>query len=424
MIGDLVSMYHIRKCIIIMTFIMLTMCRGSIVEAEEITNPHLIIALDPGHGGEEKGADYYGEKEKDVNLKIATLVKSGLEQYDNVEVLLTREGDEEVGLKERADRAYNGHADIFISLHCNASVSHVSHGASVYISTGEARRRELRDFADLFLGEFEAIGLDNAGTFARVTQMGGRRGDGSFDDYYGVLRHSYNNGMPALLVEHCYMDSPADWDYIRSDEGIEKLATADVNAIAAYYKLVAKDGTVYEGKHAKRYGATTKAVKANYYAPPKLNDIKLIEYDGKTPGMAKYQVDVDDGIGINSIYLVYKNGSGNSVTIPLMLGEELKTGVYELNAYIPDGLELQTYALQYVGVYDKVGFDAGYNSYGGKMIGFGKCDWLNSFVYSGEANLSVSNVGILSEARMKKLDAEMRMGIKKRQSVYPAEMRQ
>ena len=378
----------------------------------------LTIALDPGHGGSENGADYYGEKEKEINLKLAEMVKTGLEKYDNVKVVLTRDGDYDVGLKERADIAAAEGSDIFISLHCNASVSHMSHGASVYISTGESRRKELRDFADLFLGEFEELGLDNAGTFARVTQMGRRRLDGSFDDYYGVLRHSYNNGIPALLVEHCYMDSAEDWNFIRSETGIEKLAQADVNAISAYYGLSAGDGTVYEGRHAKKYGATTKSIEYDYYESPQLTEIELTEYAGITPGMASYRVSVEDGVGINSIYLVYKNSSGSSVTIPLMFGEELRTGSYELKAYIPENLGLEKYYLSYVGLYNKAGFDGGYNVSEGRLVGFGQCDWLNSFVYNGKADIMINDRGVVSVERRKRLDEMMSLGIRSRQRAY------
>lgn len=411
-------MSRLRLVIIIMMTGLIELVSPMQSRASEI-NGELILALDPGHGGEEDGANYYGEVEKDVNLKIARYVKERLEEYNNVKVVLTRDGDEQVSLKERVDRAVQAGADMFISLHCNASVSHKSHGASVYISTGEGRRKELREFADYFLGEFEAIGLDNAGTFARVTQMGGRRGDGSFDDYYGVLRHSYNNGIPSLLVEHCFMDSPMDWNYIRNDEGIHKLAVADVNAIVAYYGLKDKNGDVYEGKHARQYGATTEAIKHNYYVSPKLNAIKLKEFDGTSPGMATYEVEVEDGIGINSIYLVYKNSQGNSYTVSLMFKDELKTGTYELKGYIPEDIDPQYLSLQYVGVYNRVGFDAGYNNYGQSMIGFGKCDWLNSFNYNGEADINITGKGVLSGAYKKKLEEEIRLGIKSRQSIYP-----
>ncbi|MCR5701780.1 MAG: N-acetylmuramoyl-L-alanine amidase [Lachnospiraceae bacterium] len=382
----------------------------------------VVIALDPGHGGEEKGADYYGEREKDINLQIARYVKEGLEQYDGVEVVLTRDDDVELGLKDRADRAASAGADMFISLHCNASASHQSNGASVYISTGEYNRKSLMDFADYFLGEFEAIGLRNAGTFARVTQMGYRRNDGSFQDYYGVLRHAYNNGIPALLVEHCFMDSPKDWKFVRSDEGIKKLADADVSAIVAYYGLKLSDGGIYEGKHAKVYGATSKGVGMNCYDAPKLTGIELVEYDGKTPAVAKYKVSLEDKVGVSSIYLVYKNGSGNSVTVSLMINEPLKTGNHELMAYIPDGMELCNHTLSYVGMYNVAGYDAGYNYAGGSLIGFGKCDWLNEFVYNGVANLPVTVKGELSKAYIKKLDCEINLGIKRRQDVYPVSL--
>ncbi len=377
--------------------------------------PVLTIALDPGHGGNEQGADYYGKMEKDIDLQLAGLVKEGLEQFDNVKVILTRTGDYAVDLKERADIAAAAGADMFISLHCNASVLHMSRGASVYISTGELRRDELRDFADLFLGEFEAIGLENAGTFARVTQMGGRREDGSFDDYYGVLRHSYNNGIPALLVEHCYMDNYIDSGFVRSYAGIKKLAKADVDAIAAYYGLADKDGTVCEKRHARHYGASTKAVTYNYYEPPKLMGITLTDYGGGTPGMATYNVDMEDGIGITSMYLVYKNDGENYVTISLLHEEELMTGTYELKAYIPDNLELGKYYLSYVGMYNKAGYDAGYNISGGKLMGFGNCEWLNSFNYNGTADMLINDREILSAKWRAMLDERISSGLRNRQ---------
>lgn len=371
----------------------------------------ITIALDPGHGGEEKGADYYGKHEKDINLKIALKLRDKLLEYDNVTVFLTREGDENVGLKERADRAAAANADIFISLHCNASVSHASHGASVYVSTGEADRKQLCDFADLFLGEFEDIGLDNAGTFARVTQMGGRRADGSFDDYYGVLRHSYNNGIPAMIVEHCYMDNSIDYEYISNEKYFEKLVNADAGAIAAYYGLEDREGKKVEPKHGRKYGATTKAIKLNYFQPPELNSVKLVDYSGKSPDLAAFEVDIKDEAGVNYIYLVYKNSAGNAVTIPLIIGEPLTTGKYELKGYIPENLITGTYDLSYVGLYNEAGFDAGYNYYGGKLIGFGKCDWLESFNYSGEAAINVTAQGSISMAHIRELDSKMKLGI-------------
>ncbi|MDD5999983.1 MAG: N-acetylmuramoyl-L-alanine amidase [Lachnospiraceae bacterium] len=378
-----------------------------------------VIALDPGHGGEEDGAYYYGKKEKDINYAIAVKVKQQLEAYEGVTVVLTREKDEEVNLANRVVRAKEADADVFISLHCNASVSHKSQGASVYISTGAKWRKTLQDFADCFLGEFEAVGLDNAGTFARVTQMGGRREDGTFDDYYGVLRHSYNNGIPALLVEHCYMDSETDRIYVKDENGITQLAQADANAIAAFCGLEKADGTKVKAKHAKAYGATTKARELKYYDAPNVTGIKLLSYDGKTPGIATYSVSVQDEIGITSLYLVYQNASGSSVTVPLEYRKSLTTGEWEVKAYIPENMSLETYSLCYVGAYNAAGYDAGYNLADGEMIGFGACDWLNTFSYHGEADLTVITKGSLSTAHAKKIQNEIEMGLRNRKNIYP-----
>lgn len=375
-------------------------------------NP-LVIALDPGHGGEETGAEYYGLQEKDINLQMAELVKQELEQYEGVEVVLVRDHDEEVTLAERARRASEAGADILLSLHFNASVSHESNGASVYISTGESNKGKLQEFADYLLGEFEAIGLQNAGTFARVTQMGGRRADGSFDDYYGVLRHSYNYGIPSMIIEHCYMDSVVDKPFFYSSEGLEKLARADANGIAAFYQLKNTKGETVEPKHAAVFGATSRAVERNYYKAPNILSVRLEQYDGKTSGLAAYQIEVEDGVGISSIYLVYKHmETGEVVTVSMGINESLTTGSYSLDAYIPNGLTFGTYKLCYVGAYNEAGFDAGYNNSWGNMIGYGKCDWLNTFSYNGEADITVKEKGYIFSEHADKIMSRIKTDFK------------
>lgn len=393
---------------------------GNTVNAEKeeaALNQPLVIALDPGHGGDEDGAYYYGIKEKDINLKVAHFLKAELENYPNVTVILTRSEDEEVNLYERARRASELEADILLSLHFNAS-ARFANGSSVYISTAEGSRVALQDLADNLLGEFEALGLENAGTFSRVTQMNGRRADGSFDDYYGVLRHSYNMGMPSMIIEHCFLDSVKDKEYFGSTEGLKKLAKADANAIAAHYELVDTDGNKVTPKYGTIYGATSKAVKENYFEAPNVTGIKLLEYDGSTPGLATYEVSVEDEIGVTSVYLVYKNSAGSSVTVSLKFEKSLTTGTYQVKAYIPEYLALDNYTLSFVGAYNRVGFDAGYNRAGNSLVGFGKCEWLNSFDYYGEADLQIEKAGSISTAHSKLMDYEIGMGLRDKRNRY------
>lgn len=105
------------------------------------------IVLDPGHGGEEQGAKGPGGAlEKDIALAVARRLKAAIESRLGIRVLLTREDDRAVGLDERASMANNNKADLFISLHANASVRAATRGAEIYYlsldkSGDEARRR-------------------------------------------------------------------------------------------------------------------------------------------------------------------------------------------------------------------------------------------------------------------------------------------
>lgn len=405
-------MYDRKKKILfffIVVFFIFVMMGNEVFATQNTANPHLTIALDPGHGGEEDGACYYGIREQDINLTVARKVKKELEKYPNVTVVLTRDKEETVGLFERAGRASAANADILISIHFNASNSHESQGASVYISTGENYRKKLQKLADHLLGEFEALGLENAGTFARVTQMGGRRADGSFDDYYGILRHAYNSGMPAIIIEHCYLDSRKDKEFFQSKEAIDRLAKADANGIAAYYGLAESDGTKGKAKHAKVFGGTTKAIEKGCFEAPNITGIRLLDDKEKSPGIARYEVKVEDSAGIRSIYLVYQNAEGETATIFLNHEKGLTTGTYQLTTYIPPYLAPGKYTLRYIGAYNVCGYDAGYNRVGNSMIGFGKCDWLNTFSYDEEADLNIEKPRNVSKAYALRMDHMIQM---------------
>jgi N-acetylmuramoyl-L-alanine amidase len=91
------------------------------------------IAIDPGHGGADNGArGPAGGAEKAVTMSVARRVKASLEARLGVRVILTRDGDNAVGLDERAAVANNNKADLFISLHANASVRPAVRGAEVF----------------------------------------------------------------------------------------------------------------------------------------------------------------------------------------------------------------------------------------------------------------------------------------------------
>ncbi len=90
------------------------------------------IVLDPGHGGEDAGVrSAGGTVEKDYVLALAQRLKAGIESRIGVRVLLTRDRDENVPVDRRTSFANNNKADLFISLHANASVRPEVRGAQV-----------------------------------------------------------------------------------------------------------------------------------------------------------------------------------------------------------------------------------------------------------------------------------------------------
>ncbi|HEY6358824.1 MAG TPA: N-acetylmuramoyl-L-alanine amidase, partial [Vicinamibacterales bacterium] len=90
------------------------------------------VVLDPGHGGDDTGVrGPGGSLEKDVALQIARRVKAAVESRLGIRVLLTRDGDDNTPSDKRTALANNARADIFISLHCNASLRASAHGAAV-----------------------------------------------------------------------------------------------------------------------------------------------------------------------------------------------------------------------------------------------------------------------------------------------------
>ena len=106
------------------------------------------IVIDAGHGGDDTGAKgAQGTLEKTVTLSVARRLKAAIETRLGVRVLLTRDGDQAVASDQRAALANNNKADLFISLHANASVRPRVAGIEVFYLTleGYGDRSAARD---------------------------------------------------------------------------------------------------------------------------------------------------------------------------------------------------------------------------------------------------------------------------------------
>ena len=160
------------------------------------TNGNVVVALDPGHGGEDSGANGNGLSEKNLNWKIANYCKEELEKYSGITVFITRSENECPSLSERAQRAVNNNADLLVSLHINSSGAT---GVEIYVpntTTGAAFiHQEGNAAAEKILSELLKLGLDNRGIKIRDWDD-----NGVIRDYYGIIRESKELGLPAITL--------------------------------------------------------------------------------------------------------------------------------------------------------------------------------------------------------------------------------
>jgi N-acetylmuramoyl-L-alanine amidase len=188
------------------------------------------VVIDPGHGGAESGArGPSGSVEKTVTMETARRLKGALEGRLGVRVILTRDRDTAVGLDERAAMANNNKADLFISLHANASVRPSVAGAEVfYLSLeeygDEAQRMAsgagaalpvfgggVRDIEVVPWRMAQARHIERSGTFARTVEAA-LRGRVSLSPralMQAPFRVLVGANMPAILVEMGFISNPA-----------------------------------------------------------------------------------------------------------------------------------------------------------------------------------------------------------------------
>lgn len=211
-------------------------------------NGNVVVVLDPGHDGTHGGSSANGFVEAQLNLKIAQYCKAELEEYRGVTVYMTRDssscpsggGDNGLCIQRRADIARNMGANLFVSLHNNYSDSPSASGAEVWYPNQNYNPWTSQvggSAASKILEQLTSLGLHNRGTQIRNAQID-KYPDGSAADWYGVIRHCKEYGIPGIIVEHAFMSNSSDAaNFLSNDEGLKKLGVADATGIAQYFGL-------------------------------------------------------------------------------------------------------------------------------------------------------------------------------------------
>lgn len=240
------------------------------------------VVIDAGHGGHDPGA--LGKHGKEKNIALAIALKTGKYIEDNfkdVKVVYTRKTDVFVKLWRRAQIANEIHADLFISIHCNANDSPKPYGTEAWVmglhksaANLEVAKKENaailleKDHAEkynnfnpnspqsyiafsLFQSAFRDQSIDFATKVESEFKNRAKRSDrGVKEAGFLVL---WKTTMPAVLIETGFVTNPTEEKYLMSESGQNNLASSIYRAFKAYKKEM-------EGE--------------NYIAPVKQNPVK------------------------------------------------------------------------------------------------------------------------------------------------------
>lgn len=171
------------------------------------------IVIDPGHGGRDQGAaGARGTLEKELTLQTANLLAKKLETA-GANVIMTRESDRYVSLKDRTYKSSVNRADAFISLHYDSTESRKVNGHTTYYYYSYEKRMA----ETIHKHVAKSITLKDRGT--------------RYGDYY-VLRE---NSQPSILLELGYMSNANEEGMIRTKKYREKAAAAIYEGLAEYF---------------------------------------------------------------------------------------------------------------------------------------------------------------------------------------------
>jgi N-acetylmuramoyl-L-alanine amidase len=214
------------------------------------------VVLDPGHGGHDPGATGpSGLREKDVVLDIAHRAAPLIARELGISTLLTRDVDAYVPLDERVARANAFAADLFISIHCNASETHGGRGVMTFVldaaadanASAVAARENAASLAastefattmSRFLDAHVSAAsvhfaglVQKASLAALLPKYSDVRDEGVHRAGFYVLAGAR---MPAVLVETSFISNPNDEQRLNMPDYRQKLADGLVNAVRAY----------------------------------------------------------------------------------------------------------------------------------------------------------------------------------------------
>ena len=222
----------------------------------------IVVAIDPGHGGEDPGAHgTHGTEEKQVVFAIAQKLARLINSQPDMKAVMVRKGDYFVGLRKRMQLARQANADLFISIHADAFQDTSVRGSSVYVLSEKGASSE----AAVWLAKSEnasdlvgGVSLEDkedvlATVLLDLSQSATEQA--SFDIAKSVLKTCRSIGemhkedvqkagfmvlkspdIPSILVETAFISNPSEEENLLNTEYQNKMANAIFNGVRDYFK--------------------------------------------------------------------------------------------------------------------------------------------------------------------------------------------
>ena len=179
------------------------------------------VIIDAGHGGDDNGAVQNNIKEKDLNLAIAKEILL-LNKNQNINIILSREGDESKSVQDRVKFADEKKADLFISIHVDAEENkNTNNGVIIFIPKDD----------NSYLKESKLLGSALIESFKNNYELHVADDLKQREQGIWVLKA---NQWPAVLLETGFLSSQADAEYLKKPENYKVIAQNILNGIEKY----------------------------------------------------------------------------------------------------------------------------------------------------------------------------------------------
>jgi N-acetylmuramoyl-L-alanine amidase len=221
----------------------------------------IVIAIDPGHGGEDPGAiGASGSREKDITLAVSKKLKAKIDEEPNMRAVLTRDGDYFIPLHGRVMKARKLQADLFVSIHADAFTNPAARGSSVFALSEKGATSASARYLAKKENESDLIGgvslnvkdpvlartlldLSQTATINDSLKLG-KAVLGNIGEINKLHKNHVEQAgfavlkspdIPSILVETAFISNPEEERRLNDDAYQDKLVMSILNGIKKYF---------------------------------------------------------------------------------------------------------------------------------------------------------------------------------------------